>query len=274
MKSEAIQTLRLAFPIIIGEIAQLLLHIIDTAMVGAVSYVHLAAASLVLNVINIPFVLGIGATIAVSQFVSMARGRQDEPAVAHYLFNGFVQCAAVAVGLALALFFGRGLLHHLGQDPEVVRLAVPFFELILLSLIPAILFLCLKHFADGLERARIPMALSLAALPLNIGLNWLLIYGNLGFPRLELVGSGWATLITRCTIFFALVGVLFFHRYFRPYTRVMRREWKWRRQTWNELLRIAVPSALQIGLEASAFAVTGILIGTLGAVPQAAHRSH
>jgi MATE family multidrug resistance protein len=272
MRTEAVKTVRLAVPIIIGELAQLLLHVIDAAMVGAIGYRQLAAAALVVNVVNVPFVLGIGATIAVSQMVSMANGRKDSRMVSHYLFNGVVLCAAVALVIGAALAFSRGVLQHLGQDPEVVRLAMPFMELMAWSLVPMILFMTLKHFSDGLELARIPMALSLAALPLNIFLNWLLIYGNLGFPRLELIGSGWATLITRSLIFISLLLVILFHRSFKPYIELWRTEWKLKKETLRELLRIGVPSGLQIGIEVTAFAVSGIIIGTIGAVEQAAHQ--
>ena len=92
LRKEASNTLRLAFPIIIGELAQMALHIIDTAMVGAISYKQLAAASLVINALNIPFVIGIGMTISVSQMVSMAHGRRDSQLVSHYFFNGFILC--------------------------------------------------------------------------------------------------------------------------------------------------------------------------------------
>ena len=74
---QAKRTLKLAGPIILGEVSQMMLGIIDTAMVGAVSYKQLAAAALVTSVINIPFVFGIGITISVSQMVSMAHGRRD-----------------------------------------------------------------------------------------------------------------------------------------------------------------------------------------------------
>ncbi|HEX2535058.1 MAG TPA: MATE family efflux transporter, partial [Chitinophagaceae bacterium] len=72
MRKEAANTIKLALPIIIGELAQMALHIIDSAMVGAISYKHLAATSLVISAMNIPFVIGIGMTISVSQMVSMA----------------------------------------------------------------------------------------------------------------------------------------------------------------------------------------------------------
>lgn len=272
MRKEANSTLRLAMPIIIGELAQMALHIIDTAMVGAISYKQLAAAALVINAMNIPFVLGIGMTISVSQMVSMSHGKKNDKAVSHYLFNGFCLCALTAIIISLLLVFGRNLLKHLGQDPEVVSLALPFMQLMGFSIIPMLLFMTLKQFADGLEYTRTAMILSLASMPINIFLNWLLIYGNWGFPRLELVGAGWATFITRTVIFLALLLIILKHKTFSRYVAVWKEEWKLRKKTWQELLGIGVPSSLQIGMEAGAFAVSGIIIGTISAVAQAAHQ--
>ena len=272
MRREAFLTIRLALPIIIGELAQMALHIIDTAMVGAISYKQLAAASLVLNVLNIPFVLGIGMTISVSQMVSMAHGRRDGQQVSHYLFNGFCLCALVAVIISMGLVLGRGVLFHLGQDPEVVHFALPFMQLIGWSIIPMLLFMTLKQFTDGLEFTKTAMLLSLAGMPVNIFLNWLLIYGHWGFPRLELLGAGWSTLITRTLIFVVLAIVILKHGTFRRYISVSRRQWRLRMKTLLELLHIGVPSSLQLGMESGAFAASGILIGTISAVAQAAHQ--
>lgn len=272
MRTEASRTIKLALPIIIGELAQMALHIIDTAMVGAISYKQLAAAALVINAMNIPFVLGIGMTISVSQMVSMAHGRRDGQLVSHYFFNGFILCAFTALLISLSLVFGKNILLHLGQDPEVVKLALPFMQLMGFSIIPMLLFMTLKQFTDGLEFTRTAMLISLAGMPLNILLNWLLIYGNWGFPRLELIGAGWATLITRTIMFLVLGLIVLKHATFRKYIAVSSSQWKLRKKTLKELLHIGVPSSLQIGMEAGAFAVSGIIIGTIGAVAQAAHQ--
>jgi MATE family multidrug resistance protein len=272
VKKEASQTLKLAFPIIIGELAQMALHLIDSAMVGAISYKHLAAAALVINAMNIPFVIGIGMTISVSQMVSLANGKQDAQQVSHYLYNGFILCTLTALVISFTLVFGKNILYHLGQDPDVVELAMPFMKLMGLSIIPMLLFMTLKQFADGLEYTRTAMIFSLAGMPLNILLNWLLIYGNWGFPRLELEGAGWATLITRTCMFLALGYVVLSHKTFARYIAVRHNQWKLKAKTLRELLHIGVPSSMQIGMEAGAFAVSGIIIGTLGAVSQAAHQ--
>ncbi|MBC6489484.1 MATE family efflux transporter [Flavihumibacter stibioxidans] len=271
-RSEAKQTIQLALPIIIGELAQMALHIIDTAMVGAISYKQLAAAALVINAMGIPFVIGIGMTISMSQMVSMAHGRRDGQMVSHYFYNGFVLCAITAVIIGSVLLLGSPLLRHMGQDPEVVELALPFMRLMGLSIVPMLLFMTLKQFTDGLEFTRTAMLLSLAGMPLNILLNWLLIYGNWGFPRLELLGAGWSTLITRTLMFLVLGVIILKHRTFRRYMAVSTNQWKLRWGTMKELLYIGIPSSLQIGMEAGAFAVSGIIIGTFGAIPQASHQ--
>ena len=272
MKKEAYSTIKLAVPIIIGELAQMALHIIDSAMVGAISYKQLAATSLVISALNIPFVMGIGMTISVSQMVSMAHGQKDSKKVSHYLFNGFWLCFATAVIISLSMVFGRNILYHLGQDPEVVALSLPFMKLLGISMIPMLMFMTLKQFTDGLEYTRTAMLLSLCAMPINVLLNWLLIYGNLGFPRLELEGAGWATLITRILIFVVLAFVILRHKTFREFIAPRKTEWKFSRTTLKNLLKIGIPSSMQIGTEAGAFAITGIIIGTMGAVSQAAHQ--
>lgn len=266
------KTLNLAYPVILGEIAQIALQLIDTAMVGDVSYKHLAAAALVTSVINIPFILGIGITISVSQLVSMANGKRDGALVSHYLYNGFILSAIVAVVIAVGLEFSKGILYHLGQDPEVADLAVPYMQLMAWSVIPMLLFMALKQFTDGLEFTKTAMTLSVLAIPLNGFLNWLLIFGNWGFPRLELIGAGWGTFITRIVIFVALAIVILKHSLFKRYIIIGKRQWKLNKKTWQDLLYIGIPSSLQLGMESGAFAISGIIIGTISARAQAAHQ--
>lgn len=272
MFDQAKKTFRLAIPIIIGEVAQMSLGLIDSAMVGAISYTQLAASALVMSVINIPFVFGIGITVSVSQLVSMANGRKDSKMVSHYLFNGFWLCTLTAVIIAGGLELGKDILFHLDQDYEVAVFAVPYLQIMGWGIIPMLMFLALKQFTDGLEYTKTAMILSLSAIPLNFFLNWLFIFGNWGFPRWELYGAGVATFITRLIIFIALLLIVLYHRTFRRYIAIGKRVWMFRIKTMKDLLYIGIPSGFQIGLEAGAFAISGILIGTLGAVSLASHQ--
>src|SRR6185503_19923989 len=124
-------------------------------------------------------------------------------------------CAISAVIISLAIELSKNILFHLDQDAEVAILALPYLQIMGWSVIPMLLFLSLKQFTDGLEYTKTAIILSLSALPLNAFLNWLLIYGNWGFPRLELVGAGWGTFITRVLIFIVLGLIVLYHRTFR-----------------------------------------------------------
>lgn len=272
MRKEGLASFKLAIPIILGEVAQISLHLIDSAMVGKVSYLHLGAASLASNVINIPFIMGIGLTIAIAQMSSLYQGKNDHKNVSHYFFNGMFIVLIASLLIAGLLHFGSGILHHLKQDPEVVSLAMPYFKIMTWSMIPAMLFMGLKQFTDGLQFTRTAMLLAVGALPLNVFLNWLLIFGNWGFPRLELIGAGWATFITRCIIFIILLLIVLFHKTYQKYILIARRAWNLRTTTLKDLLKIGVPSSMQVTMEAGAFAISGIIIGTISAVALAAHQ--
>lgn len=272
LKKEAIQTFRLSLPIILGELTQMSLGLINSAMVGRISYRHLAAASLVNSVMNIPFIFGIGMTMSISQTVATSHGRHDEQKVSHYLYNGFLLSAITAVIIALVLELVTPILFHLKQDPAVAALGSPYFRIIGWSVIPMILFLSLKQFTDGLEYTHVAMTLSMLSMPLNVLLDWALIFGHLGLPRLELVGAAYGTLITRTLIFIILAFTLFIHPKFKKYIAIRRRQWQFQWQTFRELLHIGLPSSLQALLEIGAFAVSGIIVGTFGSVNQAAHQ--
>ena len=272
LRKEAFTTWKLSAPIILGEITQMALGIIDSIMVGKISYQQLAAAALVNSVLNIPFVLGFGMTMSVSQTVSMANGRRDSLKVSHYLYNGFWLCTIAALLIAVGLQFSKNILFHLGQDIEVATLGAPYLQIMGWSIIPMMMFISLKQFADGLERTRTAMLLSIAALPINIFINWLLVYGNGGFPRLELTGAGYGTLITRILILLIFMVVLFVHPFFKRYMAVRKNQWTLQLHTIKELLHIGIPSSLQATMESGAFAVSSIIIGTLGAIQLAAHQ--
>src|SRR3982751_1765902 len=124
IKRQAFKTWKLSAPIILGELTQMALGVIDSIMVGKISYQHLAAAVLVNSVMNIPFVLGFGMTMSVSQTVSMAHGRKDSLKVSHYLYNGCWLSVIAAIIIALVLNFSKNILFHLGQDADVAALGV------------------------------------------------------------------------------------------------------------------------------------------------------
>lgn len=241
-------------------------------MVGSISYKQLAASSLVLNAVAIPQVICIGLTIAITAMVSISRGQNNHEAASRYLYNGFLMNTGVSILIAIACTLSTPLLQHLGQDPEIVPIAKPYFVTMAWALVPMTMFLSVKQFSDALEYTRTGMMLALISLPLNAFLCWLLIYGHWGMPRLELFGAGLATLISRLMVAIVMAWIVYRHKAYKTYMAVRQKAWIISSKTIKELLHIGIPSGLQLSMETGAFSVSGIMVGWLGASAQAAHQ--
>jgi len=272
MKREIKRTLTVAAPIILGNVTQMALGLLDSAMVGSIDYKQLAAASLVTNVLAIPYVAGIGMTMSLSPLVAIANGKKDAHAASHYLFNGLILCTIVAIVIAAGIHCFHNVIHHMGQDPEVVALAIPYLKIMGWSTVPMLIFLSMKSFTDALEHTKVAMTLSLLSLPIDAFLNWVFIFGKLGFPRLEIEGAAWTTLVTRTMITIALFTVILRGSKFKAYMAERQSAWKLKAATFKELLMIGIPSSVQYGLEVGAFSISGLMIGWFGATQQAAHQ--
>ena len=272
MRNELGATLRLSIPIIITNMAQIAHGLIDSAMVGSISYKQLAASSLAINVLSIPQIICIGLSMSIAPLVAIGRGRQDAITVSRVLYNGIWVCGVISLFIAITCVVGTPLFSRLGQDAEVAILAQPYFRLMALSVFPMIIFLSLKQFCDGLEKTKTGMVIGLASLPVNAFLCWIFIFGKWGAPRLELLGAGLATLITRTLEAVVMIIIVLFHPTFRRYIAARRQAWHLQWSQVKELLHIGIPSGMQYVMEAGAFAVSGIMVGWLGATSQAAHQ--
>jgi MATE family multidrug resistance protein len=133
------------------------------------------------------------------------------------------------------------------------------------------LFLNLKQFAEGLSDTLTATRISLAANVLNVALNYVLITGAFGFPELGLNGAAWATFISRMAMFFGLWLYIRFKGKFKPYWEArIHTTFNW--ESIKRILNIGVPSGLQYIFEVGAFAISAIMVGSIGALPQAAHQ--
>lgn len=272
LRSTFKDTLLLSLPLIISNVAQVGLGLLDSAMVGAISYQQLAASGLVINAIGIPQVICIGMTIAITAEVSIARGKNDTAGASRYFYNGTVLATLVSVLIALLCTLATPLLSHIGQAPEVVAIAKPYFIVMAWGLVPMTFFLSLKQFSDALEYTKTGMLLALLSLPLNAFLNWILIYGHWGLPRWELFGAGVATLLSRLIVALVLLGIIMRHKAYALYISFRQKEWHLHKSSLRDLLHIGLPSGWQMVMEAGAFSISGIMVGWLGATAQAAHQ--
>ena len=247
----------------------MLLNIIDSAMVGQLGYKQLAAASLVNNMIGLPFVVSMGFTMAISPLVAELKGAGKQEQCGNLLNNAIALNVAVSFIVVFILFFTGGVIYHLKQDYEVAQLGRPYLNWMLWSIVPMIAFLSIKQFCDGLNHTRVPLILALSSIPCNVFLNYLLIYGNWGFPKLELIGAGISTFITRFGMALIMAFYVFNHKKYKVY---LVNVWTINKTIIRKIANLAIPSAWQYGSEIGAFVVLGIMVGWFGAIQQAAHQ--
>ncbi|AHF91833.1 multidrug transporter MATE [Opitutaceae bacterium TAV5] len=279
---EARATLALAVPIIVGQTSQMLINVADSVMIGRVGTTELAAAAFAGSVFNVIFLGGLGLLVPVSLFTARAHGARDPAGIASWLKHG-VALAAFTCVLQLALMLPlTGQLHHFGQPAEVIAIVGPYYVLIALSVVPAMLFQAFRQFAEALGRPWIPMVIMLGGVGLNVVLNWILIYGELGAPALGLTGAGLATLLARLGTLVAIIAWARRAQRLRdawPRARPGDAGGLWQRWTarlhaagFREMLKIGAPAAAMLLFEVTAFTMAALMMGWISAPALAAHQ--
>ncbi len=263
------RNLNIALPIMAGQIAHLLVALADNIMVGKLGAAQLAAVSLGNTLIFIALSIGIGFSFAITPLVAAADGEKDHGAITDILKNGTLMCAINGIILIIALILAEPILYFMDQPEEVVVLAIPYMRIVAFSLFPLMLFQAIKQFSDGLSLTRNAMIATLIANIINVGLNYLLIYGTFGFPRLEVDGAAYGTLISRVIMVILLYVIL--RR--NPLTsRYFITTGKYSKKYFKSLLNIGFPTALQMFFEVSLFTSAIFLSGVLGTEEQAANQ--
>ncbi len=268
-----VDTLKLSIPVIIGQVGQYLMGFIDNLMIGRLGYVHLSAASLANIFFFVLTILGLGISFAISPLVAEADGGKNHEKVRDYFIQGVWVASFSSIILGLAVYYGADLMFIMDQPQEDVDLAYSYTRILSYSVFPMMLFLVAKQFADGLELTRPAMYITLWGLAFNTFINWLLIFGNWGFPRLELDGAGIGTLASRTFMAILMVGYILYHKNFKKYP--LRDGWfKLKKSIIQKILAIGIPSGLQYFFEVAAFGGSTLMIGWFenGSADRAAHQ--
>ena len=264
-------TLILAFPLIFGQVSQMLVGLSDTLMIGRLGVVPLAASTFANTILYLPLMLGIGMSMAVSIRVSQARGAGDTQMAREALRNGLliaiiVGIVTVAIAFTVTPFFG-----YFGQEPDVAAAAGNYFLIVAVSMIPAIGCMTVKNHADAMNHPWPAFWIMLGGVALNVLLNWILIWGKFGAPALGLEGAGVATLIARCA---TLAFMIHWCRHSRTMHDWVPRHWFKRPDgpSIRSLVKVGLPASVQLLAEVSAFVAATIIIGTIGKVALASHQ--
>lgn len=271
LKGEYSKTLRLAVPVALTQAGQLFVQIVDNAMVGHLGAVPLAGVAFGGNVFFFLFIFGLGLTVGITPLVGelYAQGKHRSSAqflqnsVALYTLIGVLICAAQ---MAIVPLFG-----YMNQPAEVIAAGTPYYRYLAWSIIPLMMFFSFRQFLEGVGNTRVEMVITIACNLLNVGLNWVFIYGNLGAPEMGAAGAGLATLISRTMMPLMVIGYFAFNQSYRRYLSFYHHD-NWSGEKVRSLLSVGFPISVQMTLEGGAFAITGIMMGWLGTVALAANQ--
>ena len=263
--------LKLAIPLVLTQAGQMTVQLIDNAMVGHVGTAELAAASFANSIYVVIMLFGLGVFLGITPLISHARGADDDLKVAVLMKNGFALSGLLLVGITVIAWSLTWLMPYMGQTDEVLRLSIPYYRTLAVSTIPFLLFVLLKQIGEGLSNTILAMVATIAANLINVILNYALIFGELGFPKLGLLGAGYATLVSRIAMPLLLYAGFRSVASIRRYFTLMRAA----RANFREVGRIfavGLPIATQLILEVLAFSFSTVMMGWLGDVPLASHQ--
>lgn len=263
--------LKLGIPIVIGQLGIVIVGLADNIMVGQYNTLHLAAASFVNSVFNIPILFGMGFSYGLTPLVGQFFGRSDKFKIGQLLRNSLLVnlCMGILMTAIMGILWFN--VDKMGQPEEILPLIRPYFLLQLASLIFVMLFNSFKQFADGITDTKTPMYIMIGANLLNIVGNYILIYGKFGIPPMGIVGAGISTLVSRILMFIAFALLFYRSIYYRRYLVGYKRS-RYNSADILSLNKMGWMVGLQMGLENGLFSVTGIMIGWLGSIALAAHQ--
>ncbi len=270
-KSEIHHLYKLAIPLILTQLGQMIVVVADSAMVGQVGPEYLAAAAFANNIFVLIMFFGMGITLGITPLVGKHNGANEPSAIARILSNAFFTKIGITISLLLLSVVIYFCLPFMGQPEGIVSYASSYFVLLILSLIPLLFFFVFKQFAEGLGDTKLAMRITIVGNLLNILLNYIFIFGKWGAPQMNLNGAGLATLISRIVM---LVMMLLSYRYrklLRPWLHSISIQ-KYSLAESKRLLHIGIPISLQMTAEASIFSLSGIMVGWLGATGLAAYQ--
>ena len=266
---EARSLLGLAVPVIVVQVGLMTMGVVDTIMVGHFSARDLAAVALGHLYFFTAVVFPMGVLLSLDPVVSQAVGAGEQASVGRALQRGAILAFVLALPAALILVPGRILLAALQQPPEVIPVAAGYALATIPGVFPFLAFIVLRQTLQAMGRmAPIVVTILLANL-LNVLFNWVLIFGNLGFPALGAVGSGWASSLSRWLMFLGLLGLSW--PLIRPYLLPLRPE-ALQPRPLGRMVRLGSPIGIQLGLEFGAFGAIGVFMGWLGTTAMAGHQ--
>lgn len=270
-KREATILLRIGFPVMIGNLLQVSMSFVDTVMAGNLSPEDLAAVAVGSSLLMPIFILGIGILMGISPIVAQHFGARRLDQIGPTAKNGLILAVLIGIPSALALWFIEPVLSFMNVDESLFPKTVGYTQAVSFGIIPVYIYLALRYFNEGLANTKPAMWISLIGLLFNIGGNYVLMYGKLGFPAMGAVGTGYATAIVMSVMGVMMLVYTYRKKAFAEY-EIFKDVYLAKKRHLVELIRIGGPIGMSMWMEVTMFAVVALMIGSLGTLEVAAHQ--
>jgi len=268
---ELAETVRLATPMALTQLSQIAMMTTDLAFIGRLGKDAVAAAALAGTVYWIGFTVGMGLMSAVAPLVAQAFGARNPRLVRRSLRAGLWAALLIALPIMALPLRGERILLALGQAPVPAHLAQQYLFGLAWGVAPALWFLAIRSFMGAVNRPEPVLWITLAAIPVNALLVYLLIYGKGGLPHLGLFGAGLATTLVNFGTFLAALWFATNRRPFDDY-RVLARLWRVDWSLMRQLIEIGAPISIAFLLEYGLFSAAALLMGLISTTAIAAHQ--
>ena len=271
-RTELTAMFRLALPLAMTNLLQMLVHTIDVIFVARLGDQALSASSLAISIFGLTMWGFSGLVGACAPLIAAELGRRNHAVREVRRSLRMALWLAVlfgALGMAICQA-GEAIMLATGQDPAVAALAGRFLAILQWAMIPMIAASALRIFVAALDRPGYATAITLLAIAVNALGNWVFVFGHLGMPALGLEGSAISSVLTSLAMIAAYAVVIRMDRKLRRY-RVFGRWWRPEWQRLREILRIGTPIALTVLAEAGLFSSAAFLMGRIGAAELAGH---
>jgi MATE family multidrug resistance protein len=269
--NEAKQNLKLALPIMAGQLGQVLVNFADNIMVGRLGSTALAGISVGNSIFMLFMIVGIGLSFGLPPLIAQADGSKDYSMVGRYFRHSLLINLAFALICIILLEIVIHNIDILGQPANVIVLTKPYLQISAFSLLPFMVFLSLRGLSDGFSKTSYAMAAIIVGNVVNVILNYLLIYGKFGFPALGLEGAAWGSFIARVSMLVTIILLVYKNDALWHFV-VSGYKTKLKSNLAKKILSLAIPSSLQMFFEASAFSIAALIMGRVGEKELAAHQ--
>ena len=268
---ELSETLKLAVPLALTQLGQIAMMTTDIALIGRLGSEAMAAAALAHTVFFVSFTFGMGLVSAVAPLAAQAFGARNPHLIRRSLRVGMWAALLMSLPMMALLLHGEQILLMLGQAPTTARLAQQYLLGLAWGMLPALWFMAIRGFMSAVNRPEPVLWITLAAIPANAALVYVLLYGAFGLPELGLFGVGLASSIVNLATFLAGLWFATRRRPFRKY-HVLGHFWRLDWQLMRQLVIIGAPISISFLLEYGLFGAAGLLMGVISTTALAAHQ--